>query len=182
MNCSKCKKKNINSANYCKYCGYHFSKEEQEEAKKGTFVWYLEKFDKIKDIITLNIITNNIFFKIGTVLLVLGIGIWNLISYGTNLKILESSQYQVQYNTKLNEYYLLTNKDETKLNLYAPQSSQEIVIEHLDKENNLLEKNVYNNTDNIVLNSNTSDEYYIIKSKDNKNMNKLKMYIYRGAK
>lgn len=50
MQCIKCREKNINQANYCKNCGYHFSEAKQKAAKKWNLVWYLEAFGKLKSL------------------------------------------------------------------------------------------------------------------------------------
>ena len=177
MKCIKCKTKNINKANYCKKCGYHFSKKEQEASRKWSFVWFLEKKDKIMSIIDLSIITDNIFFKIASIVLILGVGVYSILTNGINLKLLESKDYKIQYNTSLSEYYLLVNQEQTNLNLYIPNRTEKLIIKHLNG-NELIEEKEYNGEE-IVLDSNTYDEYYLIEATyDNNNLDRIKLYVY----
>ena len=71
MKCIKCQSKNRNYANYCKNCGYHFSKEEQEAASKWSLPWFLEKIDNFKKLITLDILKGNIIYRILSIIVVL---------------------------------------------------------------------------------------------------------------
>lgn len=179
MKCKKCHIKNIDNANYCKKCGNKFSEKEKQENKKGTIVWFLEWLDKIKALWKFSFITDNILFKIVSVLLVLAIGVFSILKNGNNLKILESDNYQIQYNTKLSEYYLLVNDDQTELKLYIPNTSTKLTVEHLDKDNKILEKKKYDDNTQIILETNTTQEdYYLIKSKCGKKSETLKIYIY----
>ena len=181
MKCIKCRTKNIGSANYCKKCGNKFLEVEQKAAKKWTLVWFLEGIDKIKSLWKFSFITDHILFKVASITLVLGIGIYSFNINGSNLKILESTNYQIQYNTELSEYYLLVDSNETELNLYMPNRINKLTVEHLDKNNILIEEKIYSDEDTIVLESNTMDEdYYIIKTiYDEKKSESLKVYIYR---
>lgn len=181
MKCIKCTTKNINSANYCKKCGNKFLEEEQKAAKRWTLVWFLEWIDKIKSLWKFSFITDHILFKIGMLLIVLGIGIYSIITNGNKLKILESENYQIQYNTKLSEYYLIVDTNETELNLYIPKETNDVTIKHLNKNNELIEEKIYNEEENIILESNTIEEdYYLVKVdyKEEKSES-LKLYIYK---
>lgn len=181
MKCIKCTTKNINSANYCKKCGNKFLEAEQKSAKRWSLVWFLERIDDIKSLWKFSFITDHIAFKIGSILAVLAVGVYSIITNGSNLKILESDDYQIQYNAKLSEYYLLVENSEAELNLYIPKKTEKLTVEHFDKDNKLLGEQTYNEEDNIVLVSNTIEEdYYIIKTMYDENESEsLKIYIYR---
>lgn len=181
MKCIKCTTKNINSANYCRKCGNKFLEEEQKAAKKWTLVWFLEWVDKIKSLWKFNFITDHILFKIGSVLLVLGIGIYTVIVHGNKLKIEENPNYRIQYNTKLLEYYLIVNTNQTELNLYIPHETQNLTVYHSDKNNELIEKKNYREDEKIILETNSTEEdFYLIEAEyDEKTKESLKVYIYK---
>lgn len=180
MKCKKCKSDNNYSYNYCKKCGNKFTKKEQNKAKRWTLVWFLEKKDKIKSLWKFSFITDHILFKIATVLIFLGIGIYSFFTNGINLKILGSDNYKIQYNTKLEEYYLLVNSDNTKLNLYVPEKTNKIIVKHLDNGDKIIDENSYNKGDEITLENNSSNDYYTIKAEySNKKSDTLKVFIYQ---
>lgn len=180
MECIKCQTKNINKANYCKKCGYHFSEAEQEAAKKWTFVWILEKIDDLKGILDLSFITENLIFRFVIIVLVLGIGVYSFITKGIDLKFLESDYYKIQHNTKLNEYYLFVDSEKTTLNLYVPNRTNQLTIQHLDEENQILSEESYQKDEEIILESNGSNDYYILEATyENESQDELKFYIYR---
>ena len=186
MKCKKCFTKNINSANYCNNCGNKFTEQDRKKAKKWTPVWFLEGYDKIMSYIDLSFLEDHIkskalkvLYKISSILIVLAIGIYLLISRGINVKILEGEDYKVQYNSELEEYYLLSDKEETKLNLYIPNRAKEITVQLLDKENKIVEENNYDTNASIILDKNENGNYYIFEIKyGNNNLDKLKIYIY----
>lgn len=183
MKCIKCGEKNICKANYCKKCGYHFSEQEQKAAKGKTLVGKIEKLEKlkkIKSIVTLKIITENKYFKIAVLLLIIATGIFFHVHYGNELRILESNHYQVQYNTELKEYYLLTDKDETTLELYKPNYVTDIMIIHYDQNHSKIEEIPYSEKSAVVLKTNENEDYYIVKSNEKKKSEKnIKIYIFR---
>lgn len=180
MKCIKCKSINISSANYCKSCGYKFSEEEKEKAKNKSIIGIIEKIEKAYNVCTLKVITDSIVFKSFTLLIVIVLGIFSLVNNGSKVKILESKDYRIQYNTKENEYYLLTSKDKTTLDLYVPNKVQDISIKNLDTNNNELSSISYKDNENVVLNTNGIDDYYILESYYEKGREeKVKIYIYR---
>lgn len=181
MKCIKCLEKNISSANYCKTCGNKFLEEEQKAAKKWTLVWFLEWLDKIKSLWKFSFITDHILYKISSVIIVLGIGIYSIIVNGNKLKIKEDPSYQIQYNTKLSEYYLIVETDKTQLNLYIPKEINKINVGHLNKNNELLEEKKYNKDEKIILEANTTEEdFYIIETQyEEDKKESLKIYIYK---
>lgn len=180
LKCIKCETENIRGASFCKNCGYEFTKQEKEVVKKWGIVWFLEKIDKIKSVWNLGFITDHILFKIGSIALVLAIGIYFLVTNGINLKLKESEEYYIQYNEKTQEYYLLTPKEQTELNLYIPNRTKELAIKHIDKDGTELDHQKYQPSDKIVLNNNGEDDYYLLEAKyDNKAHDKIKLYVFR---
>ena len=71
MKCKKCNKKNVRQANYCHYCGNKFSEKEREEAKEKGFIAKVLKVKDWYETITLSKITGSIYWKIGSILVIL---------------------------------------------------------------------------------------------------------------
>ena len=163
MKCGKCKNKNITKANYCKKCGYKFSEEEQKEAKGKTFVGKLEKLELAYNVCTLKVITEHKLYKIGSFLIVLGIGIYYLLAYGLNVRFLNSKNYEISYNEKLMEYYIITNKNKVSLDLYIPNRTKKLIVKHFDVEGKIIEKESYKPMQEIVLET-KEKEYYVLES------------------
>lgn len=179
MKCIKCTEENINKANYCKKCAYKFSKKEQEIARKHTFVGKLELLEKVYNVCKLKIITDHILFKILSVLFVLSVGIYVLLNDGIDLKLLNSKEYEIQYNTKNEEYYLISEKDKIPLNLYVPNRVENIEIKHYSKDGKMLEKNKYVKGDDIILEA-YSEDYYILKVNYlHDSSEKIKIYVFQ---
>ena len=179
MKCKKCKTKNIIKASYCKNCKEEFTEKEQEKAYKKTIYYYLEKIEEWYNHLTLSTITDHILFKIGSLLIVLGIGLYYFFTFGINTSILKSNSYEVYYNKKRDEYYLATNKkDKIKLNLYIPNRVKKLEIKHYDISNKLIDTIKQKKKDKIVLKNNKDDYYVIISKYGNKKTTKIKLLVY----
>ena len=175
MKCIKCKSKNPYQANYCYKCGNHFTEEEKTKATNEGITGLLKKERRLYDALTLSTITSNIYFRIASILLVLGVGIYGIITNGYQLKITDSSNYTYQYNKNLDEYYLYTKDIETKVNLYTLEDTEEMTVEYYDESNKLINSNTYP-VSNITLNANSfSNNYYILKM----NNESIKVYVYK---
>ena len=109
LKCPKCNTKNIVKASYCKECNYEFTEEEQDAAYKKTIFGKLEKIEEWYNHLTLSTITDHIAFKIISILIVLGVGIFYFFTRGIDTKILNRNYYDVYYNEKESEYYLVTD-------------------------------------------------------------------------
>lgn len=180
MKCIKCRTVNVHNANYCKKCAYHFSEDEQKAAEKLTFVGFLKGIEKIKKYVTFDFITGKIWFKFVSIILVLGVGVYFAVTNGFYLKIEESENYTGNYNSELNEHYLYSEDEETELNLYIPDRAQKLIVKHYDKNDKLLFEEKYKVTDNIVLDSNSDEDYYILEAEYEKNnFDRLKLFIYQ---
>jgi len=181
MKCIKCKTVNINKANYCKNCAYHFSLGEQKAARRKTIIGKIELLEKTKSIVTLKTITGNIFFKMGSILIVFIIGLYFLITNGIDLKLLTSDNYIIQYNTEEKEYYLITDVNKISLNLYIPNRTEDILIEHYNSNDKVIEAKAYNVNDDIVLET-KEKEYYVLTANYLQNKNdSLKFYVLKNS-
>ena len=183
MKCHKCNYKNIIKASYCHNCGEKFSIEEQKDAYNKTIYGKIDSLKKVKSIITLDIITSNIFFRIISLIIVLGIGIYFLVNYGMSTKLLQSNDYEIFYNTELKEYYLIVDDSYNNINIsiYRPNRVEELILYHYNLDNTLIENKTINNDDSINLNT-CKDDYYIIESNyGNDNKEKLKVFVYHNS-
>ena len=137
MKCHKCKTTNIVKANYCNKCGEKFTDKEREDAYNKTIYGKLEKIEKIKDIATLDIITGNIVFKIISLVIVLGVGLYFWFTMGMNTKILNSADYKIFYNKSNDQYYLLVDDsyDSVDVSMYRPNRVKKMMIYHYNIDN-----------------------------------------------
>ena len=111
MKCKNCNEKNLYKAHYCQKCGYAFTEEDRKEAYSQTIFGFFDKIEEMYKKIKLDNITGNMYFKVLSILFVLAFGLFNVLSNGNAFKVLDSEQYDVQYNTKTEEYYLITEED-----------------------------------------------------------------------
>lgn len=180
MKCIKCKTVNVHNANYCKKCAYHFSEAEQKAAEKWTIVGLFKLLEKVKKVITLDFLTGKTWFKVCSIIIILGVGVYFAFTNGFYLKIEKSDNYTGNYNKELNEHYLYSDKDKTELNLYIPDRTVKLIVKHYDKDDKLLKEENHNVTDNIVLESNSDEDYYILEAQYEKNnFDRLKLFIYQ---
>ena len=180
MKCSQCGENNIVSASYCEKCGASFTKEEKKKARSKTLVGRLEKIENIYEICTLKKITDSLLFKISSIAIVLFVGFFVWTQNGSHVQILENENYQIQYNTKKDEYYLFVHEDQTDLKLYLPNTVKNIEVGHYNQNDELKGTKKYNLKESIVLSSSVVNDYYIVKAnKDKKKEEKLKVYIFK---
>lgn len=178
MKCIKCGENNIIKANFCKKCGYEFSDIEKKKARRKTLVGKLELIEKGYGLCKLKPITDNIIFKIVSLIILIVLGISFTIKNGNDIQILKSDMYKVEYNTVSEEYYLLSNSDSVSLNLYVPNDIDEIGVKHMDKDGDIISNDKYKIGDNIILESNFRNDYYKIYGKESE----IKLFIYRTEK
>lgn len=184
MKCHNCHKDNIRKANYCKMCGTEFTKKEKEEASRqgltGILITLTDWYEKV----TLQKITGHIAFQIASVILVLGIGLYFIFTNGTNLNVLSSDEYNLEYNSKNKEYYVLLDKEdrvnqlETALELYVPNRIDQLKVTYYDDNDNVLSEKDFSPEDQILVSANLSqDNYYVISNPKNKKEN-IKIFVY----
>ena len=183
MICPKCMRKNIKKANYCIDCGYEFSEEEREKAYKKTIYYFIEKLEDLKDKITLDFITDTLVFKIISLLLVLGIGLYFLFTKGINTTIVNDKSYELYYYEKEKYYYILVDDDINKVNisLYIPNRAKTIKIKHYNSNNTLIDTKKYNKKKGLKLSPYNNDYYVINTTYTNKKEDNLKLIIYHKS-
>lgn len=174
MKCKRCKQRNSYKANYCFRCGREFRKLEKEDAINTGFVAFLKSVREGYDAITLSHITSTWQFRIISILVVLAIGIFGIVKNGMNLKLLKSDNYSFQYNDIEDEYYVYTEEDTTKLNLYSIGSRDIIKVRHFNNDE-LLSEEEFTDFSDLILSSSYNDDFYLIDYKEDS----LKIYIYK---
>ena len=139
MKCSKCGYENLLKANYCYKCGNQFTQQEKDAAKEKALIGKIEKaeeakgkFDKIKDILTLSFITDNLYVKIALIILPLVISL--LFGGGpksNDIMILNSDGYDIYYNTDTDEYFLDLSGESAQLKVSVPSDTMYIVFSYI---------------------------------------------------
>lgn len=140
MHCSKCLKHVPYGAKYCRNCGEAIPEAERAAAYKKTLWGRLQQLEDWYKTLTLKKFTGSTIFKIFVLVLILAVGVVNIIKNGTALKILDSDAYSAQYNTKLEEYYILTDADEVVLSLYIPNRAESLLLTGYDGDGSVLEQ------------------------------------------
>ncbi len=128
MKCEKCESLLGYGDKYCNICGEKVSKGAYDEDYRNT-IW--GKFDKWSDKIdtwTLKKITDHILFKVGIIILILLWGFFDAYTDITNIKLLESERYEIEYNKAEDEYYIVSEDAEVDLNLYIPAHAEKITV------------------------------------------------------
>lgn len=181
MKCSKCAEENIIKANYCQKCGNKFSDKEKEKAYNKTVYGKYDLFKKWYSRLSLEAFTSHIIFKIASLVIILAVGIYTLLTIGINTKILNSDDYEIFYNEKEAVYYLLVDDklDEVNVYLYKPNRLSNLNIVHYDNDDNVLDEVNYEDNKEIILKT-YNDDYYVLESKySNNKMENLKVIVYK---
>ena len=140
MHCIKCLKSAPYGAKYCRSCGEVIPEAERAAAYKKTLWGRLQQLEDWYKTLTLQKFTGSIVFKILILVLILAVGVINIARNGTALKILDSDAYSAQYNTKLEEYYILTEADEVVLSLYIPNRAESLLLTGYADDDTVMEQ------------------------------------------
>lgn len=186
MKCPHCRKNNLNKANYCQKCDYKFTKEDKKNIKENILVKILSKLSDFKDLITGDLFKNNNFVRIGSIIIVLAIGLYMVFTMGYKLNVLNNDAYQVKYNEELNTYYILLDKknndEEVQVDaaFYVPNRINKLDLTYFDENNMVISEKTYDKKDYYPLLVNTkANNYYILSNHDNPE-EQLKIYVYYG--
>ncbi len=178
LKCPKCKKKNVTQALFCYKCGYRFKEPEIKEAKENGLAVYIKMFfdwtDKFK-------FTDWKIWKIASILFIIYTGIRYVYLNGYHLKLEKSNDYVYTYNKDANEYYLYLNNDSNNIKLYVPHEAKQLYVYHYNENNEVIDKKVFQNLNNIVLSAdNDNNHYYILalNEKENKSNEVIKVLTY----
>lgn len=179
MKCKKCNKNNVIQANYCTYCGNKFTKKEKEYYKEKGLLVRLIKIKDWYDTITLSKLTGSIYWKVGTILIVLLVGLYYLFLNGNQFKIIDSNDYTFEYNSKLKEYYVYTETEETNLLLYLPHQEDKIYINTYSYNDEKIGTKSLSTKEKMILTPSTKESYYynISLKKEEKSKNTIKVFV-----
>ena len=161
MICKECGTKNRIKASYCISCGHQFTDQQRDEAYSKTVFGWIEKIENIWSILTLDKITGSSLFKIVSLVIVILLGGYSVYKNGTQFRPLEHDNYELQYNQKVNEYYLISELDSFEVSLYLPKTAEELIVLQLNENNELISEQKYLLSDDIVLHNEEEVLYQI---------------------
>ena len=172
MKCTNCNTENLRKANYCKNCGQAFTQREKDAAHSQSVVGKLEKVeevkgkaDKVKDILSLSFITDNVWVRLALIVLpfVFSLVVGGGAKGGDTMKIRDNGQYDVYYNTTTQEYFVEIDSGSVNLSLYVPKGTQQINVYFKESTGYEYQSGSYGLEDAITVNENTNG-YYIIEA------------------
>lgn len=180
IKCTSCSTKNIDEAKFCRKCGKEFTKEEKEKTKKGIIVSVLSFWDNLMDKISLDFIKSNKIFRIIVLVVIIGFGIFNIVQNGLNMKINKSENYKIQYNNENNEYYIISQAEQTNLSLYVPSRSKKTILKLYDENNKVIEEVTIEEGKQIVVEDTGKGNYYVCEAEyGNNNIDRIKFLVYQ---
>ena len=188
MICNNCQSENLIKANYCKNCGQAFTQEEKDAAYKASLAGKLEKagkakdeIEKISDFISLKFITDNIFVRLALIVIPFVLGFIIGGSNGANtIKIRDSSQYDVYYNTTTEEYFVDVEYNDVDLMLYVPKGTQQINVYFTCGDGHREEMYSYSVDQRITVSA-REDGYYTVEAVGETDTQSLTMYTVYGG-
>ena len=151
MKCEKCGHENLLKAQYCSSCGNRFTDEERQAAFDETIYGKFDKLIEVKEWITLSKITDNKFFRIAVLVMIIIAGLLTGGNKGSSMMILESDDYTVRYNSNLEEYYVFTDKNEVDVDLYLPGKPEGLVVTGMTLDGKVLDQKEYALGDKVTL-------------------------------
>ena len=178
MTCPNCSKDNILSANFCRYCGYAFSDEELEAAYNESFYGKFDKAKRASDIVTGQIITDTLWFRILSIAVVLALGIWFRMSGVHGLRLESSDDYEIRYLEETDTYYLIAEEEEIPLQLLVPYGTKTLKVKELDEDDEKISSKTYDPEEGVTLSVSGQSHYRISTSNGKKTTGSLIVYLY----
>ena len=163
MICRECKTENRIKANFCTHCGHPFTDAERDAAYAKSIYGRFEMLEDLWKTVSLDKITGSSIVKVLSLVAVLVLGGYSVLKNGTQFRPLEHDSYELQYNQKVNEYYLISQQDNIQLQLYLPKQADEVTIVQLNENNELLSTETFSLSEDIIL-LNQSDVLYQIEA------------------
>ncbi len=128
MTCENCNTQQHYGAKYCNVCGEKIEVESYEAEYKKT-IW--GKFDRVEDAyhtLLLHKVTGHILFKVLILVIILLLGVFGLYLKYSDIRLLASEQYAIEYNKAAEEYYIRTDLEEVVLSLYIPKAVDTVCL------------------------------------------------------
>ncbi len=172
MKCKNCKTENILKADYCKGCGHQFTEKEKKKAYNRTIFGIIDNIGKVKSYITFDFITGNRWFKVASLMVLILYSFLVLKINGNQMRVLDSRDYDVEYNKTTKEYYLITDENQIGLELYIPEKAETVNLITVDNNDNPISSIEYPTDQQVMLTYN-NNYHYIVQS----NKQQLEMYI-----
>lgn len=180
MKCEKCSSDLHYGDKYCNICGEEIEKSAYDEDYNKTIWGIIDKGTDWYDKIFLKKITGSWIFKIFLLLLVIGWGFLDAYTDYTSIKILESDHYSVEYNKRLDEFYVRTSEDSVDLNLYIPGHTDKIIFrEYTNNEITSLKAMTYEEykSQKLTVKKDAFDYMTVDSLKEDKLSDKIKIYV-----
>lgn len=179
MNCTKCNSELHYGDKFCNKCGEKVEKGAYDEIYKKTVWGKLDRMDDVWQTMTLKKFIDHWITKSIILLAVLVWGFFDAYTSIANIRFLESEDYKIEYNKKLDEYYIRTEKEVVDLNLYIPRASEKIEItEYKDDEKSTREMLPKEYKENTVRVKKDEFDYVTISSiRNKKKSDTVKLYV-----
>lgn len=179
MKCKNCKTENPIKAVYCRSCGEKFSEEERKQAYESTIYGKIDRFLELKSWVTLSKITGHFLTRILIVFGLAALVFFNLKANGKNLSIRTNADYQLAYNSQLEEYYVQTELPEVNLSVYVPQKTNSLILE-VYRGTELLESRSIDLSEGVVVQKNAEWRYKMNASYENGSTESMIFFVCRG--
>ena len=180
MKCTRCQTDNLQIAQYCCACGHPFSDAEREAAYAQTPFGKLDKARKVKSILTLDIVTGSLWYKILILILIIALGIFLRLNGISAFRVEKSDGYDLQYARNTASYYVITEGMQADLRLVVPKGTVKLTVESVDTANHTVSKQSYPAETGLSLPVSGTLHYQIYAENQSRATDKLTLYVYRG--
>ena len=168
-------------AKYCCACGKPFTEEERKAAYDQTVYGKIDMARKVKDAATLSIITDSLWFRFLTLILIIAVGIW-LRASGVNALRLESGEgYRLEYLKETDAYYVISEGDAADLRLVVPNRTTSLMTEELDAQGELISRTEYRTDEAVSLSVSGTNHYVLHACRGEKETGALTVFVYRES-
>ncbi len=180
MICEKCSSQLHYGDKFCNICGEKIDKSAYEADYNKTVWGIIDKGTDWYETIFLKKITGNWIFKVLLLLIIAAWGFLDAYTDFTSIKILESESYSIEYNKRLDEYYIRTSEEEININLYIPGYTDNIKVKEFTADEVTEEKDMTPEEykDIPITVKKNSFEYLTVDSiKNDKISDNIKIYV-----
>lgn len=165
MKCTNCNTENLLKACYCKECGTPFTSEQKQAAYDKTVFGIIDRIENLWGCLNLDFITGSRWFQLATIGVLAVYMAFVLITNGNQMKIMDSSQYDVTYLTDTKAWCLTTDREAVTVDLYIPGKAETVDVITVDSSNVFVSQDTYSMEDSIVL-MQSENLHYIVQAAD----------------